>query len=235
MAEWYYARAGQQMGPVPADELDRLYRQGQITDSDLVWTAGMANWAPAREVRDRFQTAAPLAAESPGRLGADHPVAYSGAAAGYSDYGGFWLRFVALIIDSLILGVVGALVGGCFGGVIGVLFNAAGAFDPANPSGNEFAFAAIQLVINLVGTVISVLYFAFFESSQWQATLGKKALGLKVTDLDGRRISFARALGRNLARILSGLICAIGYIMAAFTERKQALHDLIAGTLVVRQ
>jgi uncharacterized RDD family membrane protein YckC len=60
------------------------------------------------------------------------------------------------------------------------------------------------------------------------------ALGIRVTDLDGGRISFGRATGRYFGKILSGLILGIGFLMAAFTERKQALHDLLAGTLVVR-
>ncbi len=77
------------------------------------------------------------------------------------------------------------------------------------------------------------LYFALMESSPRQATLGKQALGIMVTDLAGQRISFARATGRFFAKILSGLILWIGYVMAAFTERKQALHDLLASCLVV--
>ena len=72
------------------------------------------------------------------------------------------------------------------------------------------------------------------ESSSRQATLGKMALGLKVSDLKGNRISFARASGRHFAKIVSGMILLIGYIMAGFTNRKQALHDMIAETLVLR-
>jgi len=73
------------------------------------------------------------------------------------------------------------------------------------------------------------------ESSVWQATLGKKTLGLRVTDLQGNRISFGRASGRFFGRIISGLTLFIGYIMAGFTEKKQALHDIIASCLVIRQ
>lgn len=72
------------------------------------------------------------------------------------------------------------------------------------------------------------------ESSAKQATLGKMALGIVVTDLEGARIGFGRATGRYFAKILSGLILGIGFLMAAFTERKQGLHDIIAGTLVVK-
>ncbi len=83
--------------------------------------------------------------------------------------------------------------------------------------------------------VAAWLYFALMESSSRQATLGKMLVGIMVTDLDGGRISFGRATGRHFAMILSALTCYIGFVMAAFTERKQALHDMIAGTLVVRK
>jgi uncharacterized RDD family membrane protein YckC len=73
------------------------------------------------------------------------------------------------------------------------------------------------------------------ESSKMQATIGKLALGLKVTDLEGNKLDFTKALVRNLSRIVSNLTMLIGYIIAAFTEKKQALHDIIAGTLVLKK
>jgi uncharacterized RDD family membrane protein YckC len=82
---------------------------------------------------------------------------------------------------------------------------------------------------------LSWIYYASMESSTWQATLGKKILGLKVTDLAGNRITFARASGRFFGKILSGMILGIGFLMAGFTARKQALHDILAGCLVLRQ
>ena len=87
----------------------------------------------------------------------------------------------------------------------------------------------------LIVLVLSWLYYALLESSSWQGTLGKKALGLEVTDLAGSRISFGRATGRYFARWISVMTVGIGYIMAGFTEKKQALHDIIAGTLVIRK
>jgi len=96
----------------------------------------------------------------------------------------------------------------------------------------------VHIVDGIVGFVFSScaswIYEAAMESSAKQATLGKMALGLKVTDVEGRRISFARATGRHFAKYISGMILLIGYIMAGFTARKQALHDMIAGTLVIR-
>jgi uncharacterized RDD family membrane protein YckC len=88
---------------------------------------------------------------------------------------------------------------------------------------------------DLVVVAIDWLYFAYQESSPAQATLGKRALGIKVTDLQGNRISSARATGRYFAKILSIVTFLIGYIIAAFTARKQALHDLVADTLVVNR
>jgi uncharacterized RDD family membrane protein YckC len=120
-------------------------------------------------------------------------------------YGGFWIRVLANIIDSLLLVIPWYLLQRTLG-----------------PAGG------------LVSVVIDWLYFAFLESSGSQATVGKMACGLVVTDTDGNRISFARATGRYFAKILSALILLIGFIMVAFTEKKQGLHDMIAGTVVVK-
>lgn len=120
------------------------------------------------------------------------------------EYAGFWRRFLASLIDAIILGVVV--------GVINLGFGDLG---------------------ELVGLIVGWIYYACLESSDWQATLGKKAIGIIVTDLDGNRLSFGRATGRHFAKILSAIILLIGYIMAGFTQRKQALHDIIAGCLVV--
>ena len=84
-------------------------------------------------------------------------------------------------------------------------------------------------------TVASWLYFALMESSNKQATVGKMALSIKVTDINGNRLTFGRATGRYFGKILSGMILYIGFIMAGFTEKKQALHDMIAGCLVVNK
>jgi uncharacterized RDD family membrane protein YckC len=81
--------------------------------------------------------------------------------------------------------------------------------------------------------VVSWLYFAKMESSEKQATIGKKAMGIYVTDVNGQRLTFGRATGRFFAKIISSMVpLYIGFIMAGFTQKKQALHDMIAGTLV---
>lgn len=152
------------------------------------------------------------------------PPAYAPAVPS-TRYAGFWIRFVAFLIDALVVGIVVWPISGIIWLMIGM-------------AGNVVSMPGIgvHLVRVIVGTVFSSaanwIYEAVMESSSKQATLGKMALGLKVTDLQGRRISFARATGRHFAKILSGMVLLIGYIMAGFTPRKQALHDIIAGTLV---
>lgn len=141
--------------------------------------------------------------------------------------GGFWWRVLAYIIDSILLQVVWSVLGGIFGFGI-TMGNYMGGMD------NPMIFGPAYFGMIGGGFIIQWLYFALMESSKFQATVGKLAIGLIVTDLDGQRISFGRATGRYFAKILSGLILFIGFIMVAFTERKQGLHDIIASTLVYK-
>ena len=141
-------------------------------------------------------------------------------------YGGFWIRVVAFIIDAVIVRVVAAPIGMIFG--LGGLAGTLGGF-PHGAMGMHLLGGGVVAVVVVFG---SWLYEAFMLSSPYQATLGKMILGMKVTDLYGNRISFARATGRHFAKWLSGMILGIGFIMVGFTERKQGLHDMLAGTLV---
>jgi uncharacterized RDD family membrane protein YckC len=149
-------------------------------------------------------------------------------------YAGFWLRFVAAIIDGLILYFVGMILFLPFAASMGMGMRGMMTGRPPNLEG-LLPLIHAMIRITLLRTVLHWLYYSLLESSAWQATLGKKALGLEVTDLDGNRISFGRATGRFFAKIISSIILFIGYIMAGFTEKKQALHDILAGTLVIRK
>ena len=149
-------------------------------------------------------------------------------------YAGFWLRFVAFIIDAILLHFVSVILLLPFAASLGM--GTRGMMMGRPPNIQElFPLLHAMFRIALIRLVLNWLYFALLESSSWQATLGKKALGLEVTDLAGNRISFGRATGRFFAKIISSLTLLIGYIMAGFTEKKQALHDIIAGTLVIRK
>lgn len=147
-----------------------------------------------------------------------------------NQYAGFWLRVVAWLIDAIILGVVNSVVGMFFGGGITALIK-----PGADPSTINMAALITTLGTYLLVTMsIQFAYFAFMESSEKQGTVGKMALGLKVTDMNGQRITLGRAAGRFFGKLLSSMILGIGYAMAGFTEKKQGLHDMLAGTLVVR-
>jgi uncharacterized RDD family membrane protein YckC len=148
-------------------------------------------------------------------------------------YAGFWLRLVAIIIDSIVLYFVGMIITLPFMASMGLRGIMRGHMPTSPEELMPLMGAFIRLI--LIRTVLNWLYYALLESSVWQATLGKKALGLEVTDMQGMRISFGRATGRFFAKIISSIILFIGFIMAGFTEKKQALHDMIAGTLVIRK
>jgi uncharacterized RDD family membrane protein YckC len=152
-------------------------------------------------------------------------------------YAGFWLRLVAYVIDAALLGVGTLVVVFAAVAVVGAGFlrNLGNDMDSAD---NLFAGIGILIVLGIAFLLLGAgwIYYAWFESSTHQATPGKMSLGLMVTDMQGRRITFARASGRFFAKIITNLIpFFIGYILAGFTEKKQALHDMIASCLVLRR
>jgi len=142
------------------------------------------------------------------------------------EYAGFWRRFVAFTIDMIAIGIVTSLLRLISGGSIIEQ-------SPMIVHGISDFGAQFWSFPNIAGVAISWLYFALLESSTRQATLGKMALGLFVTDLNGARLSFKRATGRHFGKIISGMTLTIGFLMIAFTAKKQALHDMMAGCLVL--
>ena len=131
-------------------------------------------------------------------------------------YAGFWIRAAASLIDTIVLVVVLAMVGFSAGFLL------------------SWPVDVLDDALSLIGLVGSWLYYACLESSSAQATIGKRAFDLTVTDEAGQRISFGLASGRFFASLLSGLIFNIGYLMVAFTQRKQGLHDMMSGCFVLR-
>ena len=157
-----------------------------------------------------------------------------------SNYAGFWLRFVAYIIDYIIIAILQSVVIMPIFAMLGLGFATTGGFDTSSMSeediiGMAVAFVSAVSAAMAVSFVIQTFYFTLMESSKNQATVGKLALGLKVTDRSGNKLDFTKALLRQLGKIISGMVMLIGYIMAGLTEKKQALHDMIAGALVVKK
>ena len=137
-------------------------------------------------------------------------------------YAGFWLRLVAMLIDGAVILIVMWILGLLLG------------VNYATLEPTEAELSSIGL-LELASLFVAWIYFAVMESTGAQATVGKLFMGLYVADKQGNRISFGRASLRYWAKFLSSLILFIGYLMAAFTRQKQALHDIIAGCLVLKR
>lgn len=260
MTDWYYADGrNTRHGPVTQPALLQLRQDGIVGDVTLIWRDGLAGWQPFRELAAELGVA-PAAGSEAWALEPVAPVATAAASdeadaswrpltatgAGDSGYAGspyapptanvaradavtqggdvvlagFLKRVAAYAIDAVIVGIASAVVGGLIYELLGV-------------GGFGRGFWLEQAVINAVSLVLSALYFAWFHAAYAMATPGKMAVGIKVVRLDGARISFLRGIGRYFATILSSLILMIGFLMAGFTQRKQALHDMVCDTLVV--
>jgi uncharacterized RDD family membrane protein YckC len=159
------------------------------------------------------------------------------APAGYARYGGFWLRFVAYFIDSIIvgipLGILATILMALMGGSMVALTRLG-----ANPTPEETLAAVMPMfgamaMLGLLSTVVYCSYEAFFLV-KYGATPGKMAMGLKVVRPDGSGIQVGRAIGRYFSKVLSGLIMYIGFIMIGFDAEKRALHDMICDTRVIK-
>ena len=233
------AKNGSQLGPFSESDIHAKLASGEFAPTDFGWREGMASWVPLSQMfADAPSTAAAPVAPgsapapyapapqggqysaqqaynspypSPYQPGAMPPAGMQGA----TGYAGFWLRAGAIIIDGIGLYILNFIVTKVLVLILGVNAGA--------------------LLGSLINIVTNWLYFAYMESSPSQATFGKTALGLKVTDMNGNRLGFGQATGRHFGKIVSTIILFVGYIMAGFTERKQALHDLMASTLVLKK
>lgn len=259
MTEWYYSDAQrQQHGPVTPGDLAAMHTRGQLPPDTLVWREGMSEWKPWRDMirevvvggmpDDPRAEALVKAAEAAPDDGAYRPYAIAEPSpyappqarvdtsaavvgGGHVVHAGFWKRVAASFIDSFITTAVTYAVQiplmMIFG--IGMAGSGFGGDDPFATGGG----LVMILLIYAISISIPLFYFSWMHSSSSQASLGKMAVGIKVVRGDGQRITFWRAFGRYWALIPSAIILGIGYLMAGFTERKQALHDMICDTLVV--
>lgn len=259
MTEWYYAVGQQRQGPLSVQEIRQRFQRGELDLDTLVWREGMAQWAALRQVVDELglQTLADASTATAsggfdlrsdyaaidngtaplpgtGALSSSPYNAPAAAAAGGARpviggevvYAGFWKRVAAYMIDYFVLAVPGGIIGAIIGVVLGASMGAVG-------SGETSIEIVAQLASALINMVIGVAYYTWFHSSQGGATLGKMAVGIKVVRSNGDRLTRGRAFGRYWAMLLSSFTLGIGFLMAAFTERKQGLHDMICDTLVV--
>lgn len=250
-SEWYVGRNGQRSGPFSTEQLKELAATGGLVPSDLLWKEGLETWVPVTKVKgllpvegggtlpplDRSQSGglAGIRGEAaPGADGSglddDNPYrasTASGSVVATSSgvvYADFLPRVGAYLLDGIFIGVIGALLQ--FG--ILILFGVAS-------GGNDAITGIGSLLGSLASFVITLVYFVGYETSAKQGTWGKQIVGIRVTDLEGRPITAGRATGRFFAKIISGFTCGIGYLLPLFLDKKQTLHDLIAGCLALKK
>lgn len=261
MSQWYYSDYDRNRhGPVQASDLVQLHEAGQLSADTMVWKEGWAQWKPWRDAigevipgggRPAVEAAnfATARGDAPATAGNLYSIAeprspyapptahLAGAGSvvrgGEVVYAGFWKRFAAYALDAVVITIVGVVVQMVLIlGVFGV--SAAAMGDPSAMMESGLGIGALVLVY-LIPLGLQVAYYAMFHAGARQATLGKMAVGIKVVRDDGSRISVGLGIGRYFATIVSSLILLMGFVMAAFTDRKRALHDMMCNTLVVDQ
>jgi uncharacterized RDD family membrane protein YckC len=228
MTQWYYADAeGVRQGPVEPEALLAQYAAGAVQRQTLVWREGLADWQPLASVAGELGLADAALAEV-AALGMEPAASPPPVTSPHVQYAGFWRRAAASIIDSFAIGLL----------TLPITLPIAIGFGAAMAHGDDSGTAAmgpilLQVVLQLISMLLTVTYFSCFHASRLMATPGKLAVGIKVVRADGQRMSFGRSLGRAFAYYLSVLTLYIGFLVAAFTQRKQGLHDLVCDTLVV--
>ena len=232
MTQYWVIRGGERRGPYEESDVLEGVELGTVRPNDLLWVEGMREGLPIAEVIANLGAAPPSrppltlqpiapGAPSPYRPPEARVDDLAELTLGNIRYAGFWVRYAAVGLDTLIILAIALAIGLAIGVVAALLGAAPRAGD---------------LWPNVLGMLLSLLYFATLESGPRCATYGKRAFHLQVLAArDLTRISFLRALARWAGRFLSTFLFMIGYLMQPFTPRKRALHDFIAGTVVVAQ
>ena len=257
--EWYYAVDDQQVGPVSEDAFQVLVSDGTIRKDTLVWNNTMSDWTEYGSIGEEKTQGAARATDFPQKYcsecGRPFPetemLQYDdawvcadckqifvqkikeGVTLGWAmDYAGFWIRFGAIVIDGIILGVAQMIVL-----VPLYLLLDAGGTEPApGGTGDPTSMAALLMPVLMWFLQIGLgLAYETWFVGRYAATPGKMACRVKVVRADGSTVSYLRALGRYFAKMLSGFTLGVGYIMAAFDHQKRSLHDRICDTRVVRK
>jgi uncharacterized RDD family membrane protein YckC len=204
----YLSRSGQRTGPYAIEEINRQLATGALNPSDLGWSESSPGWKPLLSFAGVIMPGGASSMATTTSIAT--PITW-----GLPEYAGFWIRALAFAIDTVVLAI--------FALFIAIWLKHS---PPAAQS--------LTLSI-LLQTLLVLIYMPALWSSPMQATAGQRICVLRVIDaMSGGRITFARGLLRVFGMVISGAILGIGFVMAAFTERKLGLHDMIAGTCVVK-
>jgi len=261
--QWYYVLNGARLGPITQEQFDQLVQSGAITPETLIWRAGMTTWLPLSQVLAQPALASAPDADSaicavsgrvcPKRdmleyngqwISAEHKDEFfqrlreGVPQQGEMRYAGFWIRFLAKIIDGFCMGALMIIP------VIIFMFVFTSAFTPSidpathrvmrESAPNIAAILLLELAFIAVLLVITLAYEIFFIR-KYDATPGKMAIGLKVVRANGDKLSIGRIIGRHFAEMLSQHTFYIGYMLAGWTSQKCALHDLMCDTRVIKK
>ena len=236
---WYYSQNNERRGPLSDAELAALNQAGTITAETLVWREGWSNWrrfADANRPSDVATEGNAACVECGKTFPTSEMIQYEGSwvcanckpvffqkikegvpVAGEFRYAGFWIRFVAVFIDVIVLNILNIPVRLSIG------------FASTDPN--------MQLRIVLLSAGISMLMGAAYDIffvGKFGASPGKMALRLRIVRANGEKVTYGRACGRYFGKLLSSFTLGIGYIMAAFDEEKRSLHDRVCDTRVIR-
>lgn len=248
--KWYFVQDGQRVGPVGREVLDERIREGVVQAETLVWRPGLTDWRRAADVSELEVPpslpglppplpqagdpgdAAPIGENEDLRAWAEamaaekeRALAAAAAAAPRQDFGGFWARFAAKMIDGLILIGIGILVSDA---VASLFYEGS---IPVPPDWRGFLRA--QGILSLVNAVIAI-WFSVYFIRRHEATPGKRMLGLRVVRADGSPVGTGKIILRYFGEQLSGLLFLSGYVMSVFDEEKRTLHDYLCDTRVVK-
>jgi uncharacterized RDD family membrane protein YckC len=232
---YWYGIEGERHGPVSFAELRRLVEEGRLRPVDSVWNEQDQVWTRVSEFPGLLDDAAPGIVGDPGHGRVHEPApAWEDAAPEEQpvEYAGFWMRAGAFLIDQLVLGMIG-FAWGMVAAASGLLDSwlALEQVDPQHMTLDRL-LESIPWSYYAVSTAISWIYYAGQEASRFQATLGKRAMGLVVADAHGNRCGFGTTTLRFLVKSFVSPIFLVGFLIVLFTEHRQALHDLVAGTFV---
>jgi len=211
---------------------------GALKPGDILWKEGMPNWVQASTFKGLFKaegtsasvsSSAMVSAENRYAAPAVSDLQVDAGSSGQGlEYAEYLPRVGAALLDALFAGLMGCIP------AFGLVFIAI-AMAGNDPDAQQAASLFGNCCAQILSIVISLVYYVVLETSPKQGTWGKQIMGIKVTDLQGNRLTVGRAIGRFFAKFISGFTCGIGHLMPLFTEKKQTLHDMLAGCLALKK
>ncbi len=238
MSDWYYLKNSERHGPVTGDTITTLLQAGKVAEDTMVWTGGMDSWRPLREMRssphqnsalDTMVQCGVCGKTGPAKLFIPTATGRLCKSCSPSEtilpsateirYAGFWIRAVAVIVDSLILAIPAYIISMLQTAFLG--------------SGQSVAVMLLGALYSVSANFAVGMAYEVYFLGTYSATPGKMLLNLKVRTADAEKIGYVRALGRYFAQILSAIPFGLGYIIAGFHREKRTLHDHICSTRVI--